>query len=145
MFSDGRTGFGSFEGVVEERLAVLLEACGPAVTNSEERSDWFRARLAGLLDEWAAGRVPGRAGIRLYVAMMSPAFEQSAERTGLALKEALHADLTDADDFDVLEDLWRANPDLYTTQERQTIADQFADYAAERSCTALPMRTRLTA
>lgn len=113
---------------LEERLRIVLIACGDVVAADERLTRWLRNMLEELKGEWKQRHV-GRNAVMLYGELIRGPCAGFAEGLGEMLKLILGSDLGSAEDFDVLDALWWADSSLFEDGEREEMIGGFEDYA----------------
>lgn len=113
----------------EERLKVVVDACEP-MFEEEDLRQWLKDQLDNLMEQWAAGAISRSNAVSLHTTLVgSASLGELAGITGPELKKRLEGRLGDADDFDLLDDLWRVDPDLFDMDERLEMVNEFRSYA----------------
>lgn len=118
------------DAVPEERLRLIVDSCGPVFEDKDSRI-WLNNQLEKLRESWATGHIgsPSNA-VRLHSTLVaSPSVSELGDITGRELKSQFQAEASDADDFELLDDLWRVDPELFSTEERVKMIDEFQEYA----------------
>jgi hypothetical protein len=114
----------------EARLQTMIDACGAAVLADQKLFQRLRRELSDLEVRWPEGGFDRRAAVALYSTLLHGSCDVlMSPSLGPTLKAAIRDGSEEVDDFDILDDLWRADPDLFDIGERQEIAEEFEDYA----------------
>jgi Restriction endonuclease len=116
----------------EGRLRTIVLACGDVLAGDGKLSEWLSARIKELRDEWEERRsIVGSDAVALYEALIGGPCAGFAEDLGRGLKDALSYELGYAGDFEVLNDLWRADQSLFDHEDREDMVGEFVDYAEQ--------------
>jgi hypothetical protein len=117
------------DAVPEERLRLIIDSC-VAVFEDEKYRLWLSDQLERLRVRWAEGVISPANAVSLHSTLAAtPSVSELSGITGPELKSQLQARLRHADDFDLLDDLWRIDSDLFDTEERLEMINDFQEYA----------------
>ncbi|HEX6752450.1 MAG TPA: restriction endonuclease [Solirubrobacterales bacterium] len=113
----------------EERLRVILDT-RESLFDEGDRRRWLEAQLEELRGEWEAGSIDASNAVSLQSTLVgSASLGELAKITGAELKNQLERKLGDADDFELLDDLWQLDSELFEPDERASMINEFRDYA----------------
>ena len=131
--SDDETGSMHTQGAgtssMESDLNVLIRAVGTEIRGDPGMKNWLEEGLETLMGEWEAGNVSKRAAVGLYVTLKAYLGDDEAQPFGRVLKLKLMDSLFDEEDFDVFDDLNRADGSLITEDEWGEASSSLRAYA----------------